>query len=229
MDAYKSRQFDVTTDWLVLLLSTDWFFEYWRLLGADLPDAEKLVIQQKCRKVAMQIMADAAGKDYYSTIFSQERLERTRQLCKEAVGNEHLFEQLKRQFATVDTDEGSAWLLQMVTEDIINDNLYTSLDPATVEFIRNVWSKSDVDSEELHDRCLESSSEWDLYTKSLTPGLPSRLADFLTEEVGVAYFDVFWLRLRKFLSADQKSVLIDYYRHAILQMSGQDVDLSKLH
>src|SRR5215475_4587263 len=48
-------------EYLVLLLSTDWFFPYWNEIGIELPQSKKTCIQQGCREVINAITGSDDG------------------------------------------------------------------------------------------------------------------------------------------------------------------------
>lgn len=116
----------------------------------------------------------------------------------------------------------------MVTDDIAAGNMIAELDTVIVELVKDFWCDYSVSFDLMHECCLESATEWDIYTKSLTPNLPERLADFVTEEITLSQFDAYWLKLRQALSEPQKTALIDYYQYAILQTFGQNIALTNL-
>src|SRR2546422_5674260 len=43
------------TEYLILLLSTDWFLPYWTEIGIDIAEDKKIGIQQGCREIIDQI------------------------------------------------------------------------------------------------------------------------------------------------------------------------------
>src|SRR5713101_3343760 len=66
-------------DYLVLLLSADWFKAHWDVVGIRLSDdSMKNSMQAGCRDIVKQILAGA--ETYYSVSFSEERRRLTRSM-----------------------------------------------------------------------------------------------------------------------------------------------------
>lgn len=76
-------QSNIAIDWLILLLSTDWFLEHWEILDVKLDAQRKLSIQRGCREIVAQIMAGSDGRNYYNANFSEKRFQQTRQLFQQ--------------------------------------------------------------------------------------------------------------------------------------------------
>ena len=63
-------------DRLVLLLSADWFFPYWDLIGIFTNNKRKSLLSEGCREIVRQIMSTATR--YWHTNFSEARVKETR-------------------------------------------------------------------------------------------------------------------------------------------------------
>ena len=63
-------------DHLVMLLSADWFFPYWDLIGIFTKDKRKSLLREGCREIVRQIMSTAT--QYYGTNFSVARVKESR-------------------------------------------------------------------------------------------------------------------------------------------------------
>ncbi|MGA2436364.1 MAG: hypothetical protein ABSG25_13890, partial [Bryobacteraceae bacterium] len=65
----------IMTDYLTILLSTDWFLPHWAEIGIDLAEDKKVGIQQGCREIVDEILDGA--DDFFLGDFSEERMRRT--------------------------------------------------------------------------------------------------------------------------------------------------------
>ncbi len=70
-----------------MLLSTDWFFEYWYRRNIQAEEPVKSKLQRRCRKVVEEMMAGLSSDSepsHYLIAFSKERLDGTSLLLKTA-------------------------------------------------------------------------------------------------------------------------------------------------
>jgi hypothetical protein len=72
-------------DHIILLLSTDWFFDYWPAIGIGIEKRKKALLQTGCRAIVKQILSTKLGpvENYYLSDFGEDRLARTRTLLLE--------------------------------------------------------------------------------------------------------------------------------------------------
>jgi hypothetical protein len=63
------------TDYLIILLSADWFLPYWEDIGIDIAEIKKIDIQQGCREIVDEMLDGA------ETVFmgdcSEDRMRKT--------------------------------------------------------------------------------------------------------------------------------------------------------
>lgn len=219
MSKKRSRP-DMFVDKLAMLLSTDWFFPYWRLVGIEVP--KKVEFQSGCREIVRGFVKQATS--YYNIDFSEERCESTRGAFRrlsvrvgfEGDGKESGW---KLELASLDDRhqlETTAWLFSTVRKTLLADE---NLEKNIREALQEV-NKARLNMPNFGDLCLESQSEWDVYIRSLTPELPNSLADWV--KVGLlASLEL--SRVLGQLDSTQRRVLGKKFKTAVKQVTGGEV------
>ena len=227
----KSGKLDMS----IMLWSTDWFLPYWFTLGIGIGRDEKAVFQQGCREITKQIMSGAS--EYSNTTFSDERIAATRSTLKT------LLTKSNASRSTVDkinaligegeltrNDEVTGWLVLSITEQFFQNSLANDLqlESEIKEALTKVWNitnqfdHAQIDFEQL---CLNSNSDWDIFTRSVTPELPTRLADYLSTIRSEDKFGVLWAAIDANLSNSQRCKLLNWYRSVGKSMTGEPLRL----
>jgi hypothetical protein len=155
-------------DKLVMLLSADWFFPYWDLIGIFTKDKRKSLLREGCREIVRQIMSNAT--QYWHTNFSEARVKDTRAIldallkrCElEEVTVNRITGLISREDSPV--DEGTRWLLVSMTEQLLDGSITAPLDTAITEGLRREWEElQNLDEIDFEGSCLNSASVWDRY------------------------------------------------------------------
>lgn len=214
---------DTTADKTVMLLSTDWFLPYWCLIGIE-SDKEKQCFQNGCREIVLQLISDAS--DYYLVNFSAERLDRTRQSlrglsrrCKLVPAALIALEELLANRSDRDQLQKTAWLFRSLHEEILADR---EVEPSTKTVLAHIRSKfAFADDLPLEQICLQSTTSWDQYIRSLTPELPASLAHL----VSTSLLSIAELReLLSVLRPKEREQLHMRFRALATQRTGLDLE-----
>src|SRR6267142_2238588 len=130
-------------DIIVMLLSSDWFFEKWSLLGLDAELNDKRRLQELCRRIVGQILANA--KKYWSADFSEERKSVTSRMFFDSVACRGLGDSFTsgiRELASIDgrreSDRTFDLLFSMITEALIARRP-KAVPPSVIESIARKW------------------------------------------------------------------------------------------
>jgi hypothetical protein len=216
-----------------MLLSTDWFFDWWQTLELSVPERKRFCVQMGCRDIVRAFMSTA--KEYWLISFETQRMADTRKRFFDALGQCRLnkaavarMEDLasgRAQANVASEDKGNIWLMASLTEDLVSRHSHDSglLDPAARGQIEKAWKAIDRMEVDLEKLCLNSDSEWDRYIRSTTPDLPMMLTDYLSQElITQDKFVRFWCNISSKLPATQKQELIRWYGTAARSLTGQD-------
>jgi hypothetical protein len=210
-------------DRVVMLLSTDWFLPYWYVVGIDASE-QKLCVQKGCRQIVHEMMNGATN--YYHINFSDERLRATRQSVRDLArkcglgeSSEMILEDLVGSRPEREQFNMGAWLFRTLANNLANDD---QLDASTKIVLERSRSKhavmDDLDFEQL---CSRSNSAWDNYTRSLTPELPTSMADFLSVNLVGAQLLTSVLAQ---LTQAQRDGLLSRFQFIARSVTGVDVD-----
>jgi len=215
---------EANADKLVMLLSTDWFFNYWSMIGLIAEDGQRASIQLACRNVVKKMMSGADV--YWNVSFSPDRLARTKSDlidgCIASGADKSLIECIKTVASdelTSSYDSTSSSMLALMTDQLARapgaDDLL-EIDVELKRAIQNLWTndgRSDIDFEQI---CLSSTDSWDAYTRSLTPDLPMMLADYLSGLLDVIddRFLSLWSRIVKTMPIQDVSRIRSSYLKA---------------
>lgn len=223
-------------DRLIMLLSADWFLDYWVGIGLDVTQDKRICLQQCCRKAVKQQIMVKVG-EYWHTDFSAERLKKTALMLQTCLDNCHIdklavdrVNALIAQKKATPVDENVRWTFIHLTQLLSQDapeikNL--KLDPASKEAILNAWERcnqylSEIDFQEL---CLSSQTEWDRYLRSATPDLPTYLSDYVSTITATRdKFEFLWEFIKRHLSSTQQKEVLSWYRQAAQSWSGSDME-----
>jgi hypothetical protein len=214
---------DTMVDQVVMLLSTDWFLPYWYVVGVDASE-QKLCVQKGCRQIVHEVMNGATN--YYHINFSDDRLRATRQSirdlarkCRLSESSEMSLEDLVDSRPEREQFYKGAWLFRTLANNLANDD---QLDASTKIVLERTRRKHavmvDPDFEQL---CLRSNSAWDNYTRSLTPKLPTSLANFLSVDLVGAQLLTSVLAQ---LTQAQRDGLLLRFQSIAKSVTGLDVD-----
>ena len=106
---------DFRADKFIMLFSTDWFFDYWSVLGVAFTPENKIRFQHGCQGIVRDMVGDAA--EYWLIHFSNERVRRTLSLlqdllieCEVSDVNVRQFLQTIRRREPSPEREGDQWI-----------------------------------------------------------------------------------------------------------------------
>ena len=210
-------------DQVVMLLSTDWFLPYWFVVGIDASE-EKVCVQKGCRQIVHEVMNGATN--YYQINFSDERLQATRQSIRDLArkcglgeSSEMNLEDLVDSRPERDQFYKGAWLFRALANNLADDDQLDAPTKLVLERTRRQHSvMDDLDFQQL---CSRSNSAWDNYTRSLTPELPTSLADFLSVDLVASQLLTSVLSQ---LTQAQRDELLSRFQSIAKSVTGVDVD-----
>jgi hypothetical protein len=214
---------DTRVNKVVMLLSTDWFLPYWFVVGIDASE-EKVCVQKGCRQIVHELMNGATN--YYQINFSDERLQATRQSIRDLArkcglgeSSEMNLEDLVDSRPERDQFYKGAWLFRTLANNLADDDQLDAPTKLVLERTRRQHSvMDDLDFQQL---CSRSNSAWDNYTRSLTPELPTSLADFLSEDLVASQLLTSVLSQ---LTQAQRDELLSRFQSIAKSVTGVDVD-----
>jgi hypothetical protein len=112
-----------------------------------------------------------------------------------------------------------AWLFQTLAKNLVNDDQLDATTKLVLERTRRKHAVADdLDFEQL---CSRSNSAWDNYTRSLTPELPTSLADFLSVDLVASKLLTSVLAQ---LTQAQRDGLLSRFQAIAKSVTGVDVD-----
>ena len=204
-------------DSLVLVLSTDWFDPFWDLVGIDCEGYQRDSVRKGCRDIVPQILSGA--DEYFLVSFSESRKGETRGLLHSLIKEHDLKEaaQLAIQEWLNATDDQlkAAWVCYDLTSDVLSgrvDEGEPQLDSKAIDFLRLERKKYLLEPFELAKICRLSNTQWDVYTKRLTPEQPTTLADSLAAVLRARRVKEMWHSARQHLSPTERQHMISWYR-----------------
>ena len=219
-------------DQVVMLLSADWFAPYWHLIGIFAEDKKGSRLRKGCREIVRQIIGSAT--QYWHTNFSEARVKETRAMLDALIKRCDLEEVTVNRIAGLisredsPVDNGTRWLIVMMTEQLLDRSVNAHLHPATTEGLREKWSQlQNLDDFDFQAYCLNSASTWDRYLRNTTPDLPGMLADYVSAIASDSKFDVLWAFINVKLTAKQKHELLSWYRSRGQSLTGQPLRLAQ--
>lgn len=214
------------SEFLILLLSTDWFLPYWAEIGIDIREDKKIRIQDGCREIVDQI---ADGDD---SVFLHSFSEHHR---REA---ESKFVALLRRYEAEPEMEGTfdEWknlshrkLTAVVECARLNSQIPSAdgsagapyLDFSIRAEVVKAWDAHAVKASVFRDICLDSKTRWDFRTQKLLVS-PRTLVNQLWRVLLDHGFRAFWADLRVRLEPHQLQELVSWYRAVIRAEAHED-------
>jgi hypothetical protein len=217
-------------DKLVMLLSADWFFYHWQLIGIFTVDGTKSFVQKGCREIVKQIMSGAT--QYWETSFSEARVKETQAMLNALLKRSDLAEvttsRITGLFLRPESfiDEGTRWLLVSMTEQLLDGAANAPQDATIIEALRREWNQwQKVDEIDFNKLCLTSATPWDLYLRNTTSDLPAMLADYVCAIASQSKFEVLWGFINVSLTVKQRHELLAWYRAKGQSLTGEPLRL----
>lgn len=240
-----SDQKTSTIDYLVMLLSTDWFLEFWSLIGIGVPKAKKTLLQMGCRSIVTQIHTYQGKevKDHISISYLPERILETRNQFLNLLASCDLDEPTRIAALSGLQRKRYSKTQLIVFEDITKllvenyfDDVEPKLDPFIKQVVADAWKYTQsLASEEtfspydevfLNYLSLESETPWDRYICSLTPDIPDNLANSIYGgTTTVPALECTWCLVSENVKAHQKKELLDWYVATATYVTGAKTNL----
>lgn len=218
-----------SVDYLVMLLSTDWFFDCWPAVGIGVEKRRKEPLQNGCRSIVKQILSvnGVEAKEYYNVSFAFGRVMRTRELFMELLAQSEIdpcaasaiqsaLDQKKYSQKTLETlEEVTGMLLQNMLNGVA-----PRLDRLVKQTLHKAWQHKQtltegwqsLDHVDFGQLNLASASQWDRYMRGLTPEIETCLSDLVSvDKKIVPALEYIWCLAGEDLNSDQKKELIDWY------------------
>ncbi len=211
-----------------MLLSSDWFFEKWSLLGLDAELNGKRRLQELCRLIVGQILANA--KKYWSADFSEERESVTSRMFFDSVACRGLgdsFTSRIRELVSIESrsesDRNFDLLFCIITEALIARRPQ-AVPLSVIESVARKWRILVSDELDSLDALAEGSqTPWDAHLRSLTPDLPTHLPDWVfTICRQTADCQKFWNSLLNSLPSADRTTLIEWYGAEAREITGEE-------
>jgi hypothetical protein len=208
---------NIMNDYLIMLLSTDWFLPFWAEIGIDVDDPTKVGIQGGCRAIVKKFMGGA--KEYYDISFSEERRQETDLMFMD------MLDRLGARSAVSEAVEGwtsrpkdglwAATMFRILRDDLLSGDsgsTASSLDTTIRLEVVEASTAYDVDPSQFEKISMESRTSWDEYIRSLFDDQPTALFDNLAPIIAERRLRALWNRICRRLTQTQRQALIFWYR-----------------
>ena len=215
------------TDYLIMLLGTDWFLPYWAEIGIHIEDqSKKARIQQGCRGILNQILS--GSKNYYQRQDSSDRKRETAleflTLLRDCNAETEMSE-ANEEWANLSHEKlYPAFNYWGHTIDLIQGRVQESrlaLSASIKGEVVKAWEGCQMNEPGFPDICLKSESTWDTYTRTLL-ATPKTLANILNSVLRERNFRIFWTHLRQRLTPQQLNELLSWYRAMTVDKMHED-------
>lgn len=213
-------------DLLVMLLSSDWYFDFWTTIGLNIDEKRRACLQAKCREVVSGFME---GVDqYWNVSFADHRLAETKRRfgqsldqCKIA-GRDVAYIKRVLDLNSNQEEARSIQLMYMATEHIVYGASNTGDGPIECcsGVIRKAYDNTVNDYKDYDEISIASNSAWDSYLASLTPGLITYMADYLVNNIAMFKFLALWRYLSESQPPNKLNEVVEYYRLIANQLFG---------
>jgi hypothetical protein len=221
-------------DRLIMLLSTDWFLPYWTAVGLEVDLEARARLQQDCRAIVRAIVGGAPT--YWLASFAEPRINETNRQFMAALQRQNLDQRtinlvtdIVTRLSGEDPESTSVWLLADLTRQLIakKPKNPTGLSGITEDVLGDAWKVCAPKLPDFEQVSRESVSEWDRYIASLTPDLPTMLADYAASIVQRNQLRCYWHAVNKTLSPAEKSALIRWYNAEAAAITGKPVTIPR--
>lgn len=219
-----------TVDYWVMLFSADWFVPHWRASGVQADSQEQRKFQASCRDLVRWIVGDA--ENYWQTSFDDARINETKnrliRAAERAIREQDSVARIRRLISHQESSETDERIVRTI---VSLNNWVTSSRPSPnpklqselADRVRTTWDRFKPVQRDFEKDSIESPSSWDSYLRTLTPELPTRLPDFISNLANLS-IDVrgFWQQLAKQTTPQQRDELRAWYHQAAREELGED-------
>jgi hypothetical protein len=213
------------TEFLVLLLSTDWFLPYWTEIGIDLAEDKRIRIQQGCREILEEILwgFDSLHPVGFSGKRKQETESKFIALLRRWEAEQEVSPTFKEWASLSHRELTVVWGCAYLNRDIPSADgcgvaPYLEF-PIRTEVVK-AWEAHALEPNVLEDLCLSSKTEWDIRTRKLLVS-PKTLKNVLWIVLLHHRLQAFWADLRERLTPQQLQQLTSWYR-AMIKITSKD-------
>jgi hypothetical protein len=222
---------NTSIDQLVMLLSSDWFFLKWHLLGLNTLPEVKAALQRRCRVLVEEFLDGEV--DYWMISFTPERISLTQDKFFRFAASNKLSEsdiKILQNIAdgNVGCEQNDVSLLMNLTLLLIRIPSEASQEPLAsniVGVIRATSMMFELDTSSMDSEWLSSNSKWDSKLRQITKDLPEYVADFAQDLMTISNkFLLFWDALLEKLDGSEKTSLIAWYRATALELVGHHIE-----
>jgi hypothetical protein len=215
---FSPFQSEYMIEYLVLLLSTDWFFPHWNRIGIELPQSKKTCIQQGCREIINEITVTS----FYD--YLRQGAESKFLALSLRCDAEREMSATRKEWAELSHRELTAVVsCASFNRDIPSadgSGVVPHLEfPIRAEVVKT-WERYALDPSVFHDVCLSSQTEWDIRIRKLLVS-PKTLVNQLWRILLGHRLRAFWADLRQRLTAQQLQELTSWYR-AMIKIASRD-------
>jgi hypothetical protein len=214
------------TDYLILLLSTDWFLPYWTEVGIDIPQDKRIGVQQGCREIINEMLGGLDKFDLVDFSDNRRRVTESRFPALLSRWNVELEVSMTwKEWANLTHKELTAVVLcarlnsQVASADVagIAPHLEFTIRAEVVK----TWEEHALKADVFQDVCLSSKTAWDIRTQKLLVSSKT-LVNQLWRVLLNRRLRAFWADLRERLTPSQFQELISWYRAMINASTNQD-------
>jgi hypothetical protein len=215
-------------DYLIMLLSTDWFGPHWSSVGVEVGENVRTPLRLGCRDIVHQILS--GEEDYYLVSFSDQRKTETRATLESLLRNcgapESVHGVVNRWAALTDDELTAAWICNDFTTDTLSGNSRNGdpkLDARIVAALAASRKNYNIETYEFLQVSLASLSTWDAYIRGITPEQPTALADNLAAVLRYQRLEELWNSTKARLTVAQKDQLVSWYHEMAKARGRRDI------
>lgn len=206
-------------EYLILLLSTDWFLPYWTEIGIELDEEKKIEVQRGCRRIVDQITDGDSSLFLRSFSTSHRgRIESSFRSLLQASASEPQVSAIAKEWDNLSHKQLTAvWMCAMFNGEILAAD--GSATEPSLEFpiraaVAKTWETYALSASTFQDISSASRTEWDKRIRTLLVS-PKSLANQLWRVVLDHRLRAFWAEVRQRLTPDQLYKLVSWY-HAMM-------------
>jgi hypothetical protein len=225
-------------DQLAMLLSTDWFLNFWPSLGLQSPLASRLKMKDRCRDIVVDFFAGES--DYWLVSFDDSRIRSTYDsffaaaAAVKLIGRDVEFlRRIANQTATDLADAEQNELLESLTQLLVSDrdpDVIKHLPLHLIETVSLIYLDIKNANVDFVSFSMRSGTKWDQQIRNMTSGLPEYLADFASSLTSQTMsFPKFWGALtNNIASQSELQLLIRWYEETAMELVNRQLELTHL-
>lgn len=221
---------EILVDKLVLLLSTDWFDDYWPLIGLQAGNSTRERLRLKCREIVAQIMNGESR--YWDISFEDSRIEKTLSLFEESFNNCDVSDNDRKTLMAIASENQDGYLQQFTVEELLDSLLSLLVSETDPEVLKNitpelasrviyVYEQTQYQQLDFVGISKVAESAWDKNVQSYTPDLPECLADFALRLCqNPTHICRFWVCLKQCSLLNERELLVKWFEETAIDLVG---------